>query len=95
MQRSRLSFICVLTICLISAAVVSFAANPPSSKTPKKPLLKLGAGPTTIELHRGWTLQSSCKVKAGGDKISKPGFATTGWHHAEVLTRPFPIPTTE
>src|SRR5438270_1987187 len=84
MQRSRLSFICVLTICLVSPAVVASASNPASSKTPKEPPLKLGSGPTIIELHRGWTLQSSCKVKAGGDEISKPGFASSGWHHAEV-----------
>src|SRR5450432_3938063 len=39
-----------------------------------------------LQLHRDWSLQSSCEVKASGDKISAPGFATAGWHHAEVPT---------
>jgi exo-1,4-beta-D-glucosaminidase len=39
-----------------------------------------------LQLHRGWTLQSSCQVKSTGDKISSPGFATADWHRAEVPT---------
>src|SRR5215472_16363840 len=40
----------------------------------------------TIELHRGWAIQSSCTVKATGEAISKAGFATKGWHRATVPT---------
>ena len=40
----------------------------------------------SVELHRGWALQSSCNVKATGDAISRSGFAIKGWHHAEVPT---------
>src|SRR5579864_2262253 len=44
------------------------------------------ASSTTVELRRDWALQSSCKIKAAGDAISKVGFATKGWHRAEVPT---------
>jgi exo-1,4-beta-D-glucosaminidase len=37
-------------------------------------------------LHRDWQLQSSCEMKADGTAISQPGFATVGWHRAEVPT---------
>lgn len=40
--------------------------------------------PTKLVLHRGWQVQSSCKVKADGKDISTEGFSTKGWHHAEV-----------
>ena len=40
----------------------------------------------TLQLHANWTIQSSCEVKAAGEKISSPGFPTRGWHHAEVPT---------
>lgn len=31
-------------------------------------------------LESGWKLQSSCKVKSGGEAISATGFATDDWH---------------
>lgn len=39
---------------------------------------------TKLFLHSGWELQSSCKVKGGGDKISLPEFSTAGWHSTMV-----------
>jgi exo-1,4-beta-D-glucosaminidase len=39
-----------------------------------------------VLLHNNWSLQSSCQVKATGEGISKTGFSTEGWHHAEVPT---------
>ena len=39
-----------------------------------------------LPLHRNWAIQSSCEVKAAGEKISAPGFVTVEWHHAEVPT---------
>src|SRR5205809_312683 len=45
-----------------------------------------------IDLAAGWTLQSSAKIKKGGDRtgagISRPGYAAAGWHHATVPTTP-------
>ncbi len=37
-----------------------------------------------VFLHDGWNLQSSCQVKANGERISSPGFRTEGWHSAAV-----------
>ena len=37
-----------------------------------------------IPLQTGWSLQSSAKVPAKGDVISRPGFATAGWHRITV-----------
>jgi exo-1,4-beta-D-glucosaminidase len=38
----------------------------------------------TLELLRGWEIQSSCEVKDSGGKISQAGFATEGWHTTTV-----------
>ncbi|MGB8654334.1 MAG: sugar-binding domain-containing protein [Candidatus Acidiferrales bacterium] len=35
-------------------------------------------------LESGWRLQSSCDVKAPGEKISAVGFSTEGWHATTV-----------
>src|SRR5579872_5646687 len=45
-----------------------------------------GYSQSRIQLRRGWQLQSSCKVKDGGESISRTGFSTAGWHYAEVPT---------
>jgi exo-1,4-beta-D-glucosaminidase len=37
-----------------------------------------------LDLHAGWMLQSSCKVKASGERIAAPGFHTDGWHPVTV-----------
>jgi exo-1,4-beta-D-glucosaminidase len=37
-----------------------------------------------MALHQGWVLQSSCKVKSGGEQISAPAFDTRGWHTVTV-----------
>lgn len=39
-----------------------------------------------IFLRSDWALESSCKVKAGGEQISTAGFRTTGWHAVSVPT---------
>ncbi len=39
---------------------------------------------TRFDLHAGWMLQSSCKVKSNGEQISALGFRTDGWHRATV-----------
>ncbi len=44
-----------------------------------------GAAPQgRIPLHQNWTIQSSCEVKSAGAEISRAGFDTSGWHHAEI-----------
>src|SRR5580698_3441161 len=37
-----------------------------------------------VPLHSGWALESGCKVTAGGEALSKPGFKTDGWHSTDV-----------
>jgi exo-1,4-beta-D-glucosaminidase len=39
---------------------------------------------TSVELLKGWEIQSSCEVKASGEQVSRAGFATTGWHKTTV-----------
>jgi exo-1,4-beta-D-glucosaminidase len=39
---------------------------------------------TSVELTRGWEIQSSCDAKAAGDQVSKLGFSTVGWHKTTV-----------
>jgi exo-1,4-beta-D-glucosaminidase len=39
-----------------------------------------------LELREGWAIQSSAKVKEEGEALSRPGFATAGWHRATVPT---------
>src|SRR5688572_28151974 len=52
-------------------------------------LLTLGlavpaAAGSRTPLVDGWTLQSSAKVSARGEDVSRPGFATAGWHAVTV-----------
>src|ERR1700719_3546051 len=35
-------------------------------------------------LHKDWQVQSSCDVKAGGDKISAVGYAVERWHRTDI-----------
>jgi exo-1,4-beta-D-glucosaminidase len=39
-----------------------------------------------IELHEGWSLETSAKVEAKGEQISTANFVPKGWHHATVPT---------
>jgi exo-1,4-beta-D-glucosaminidase len=39
---------------------------------------------STLELHSGWMLESSCRVKTNGEQISRAGFRTSGWQVASV-----------
>lgn len=43
-----------------------------------------GGSARSFELDRGWEIQSSCEVKAGGEEVSKVGFAAKGWHKTTV-----------
>jgi len=38
----------------------------------------------SLELARGWEIQSSCEAKSGGEQVSKAGFSTAGWHKTTV-----------
>jgi exo-1,4-beta-D-glucosaminidase len=59
---------------VLCTAAAAHAAVPISSQSAK------------IPLQRNWQLQSSCDAKSTGEKISRPGFRSTGWHSAKVPT---------
>ncbi len=40
--------------------------------------------PGSLELAKGWEIQSSCEAKDSGDAISRAGYATAGWHKTTV-----------
>src|SRR6266403_31662 len=65
---------------LLACSVIAFPAfaQIPKSSTPVQ------TGAKSLELLRGWEIQSSCEVKATGDKISQAGFATEGWHKSTI-----------
>ncbi|MGB6266015.1 MAG: hypothetical protein WBF56_09755, partial [Candidatus Acidiferrales bacterium] len=69
----------VAALLFASFALPSLAlAEPPASSS---------AGDTSgarQALESGWRLQSSCDVKAPGEKISAVGFSTEGWHATTV-----------
>jgi exo-1,4-beta-D-glucosaminidase len=44
------------------------------------------AAEVRLDLREGWAIQSSAKVAASGEAVSRPGFATAGWHRATVPT---------
>lgn len=37
-----------------------------------------------IQLKKGWAVESSAKIKAAGEAISKPGFDASKWHKCQV-----------
>jgi exo-1,4-beta-D-glucosaminidase len=43
-----------------------------------------GPSDAKLFLHDGWSLQSSCKISATGQRISTRGFRTESWHAAVV-----------
>jgi exo-1,4-beta-D-glucosaminidase len=53
------------------AASVLFAFGPPAQSGP-------------LALREGWTIQSSAKVSAKGDAVSKPDYRPEGWYVATV-----------
>src|SRR6266853_2249508 len=59
--------------CTLSA-LSSFADTPESVTRPSR----------SMELLRGWEIQSSCEAKHPGEQISQVGYATAGWHKTTV-----------
>jgi exo-1,4-beta-D-glucosaminidase len=57
----------------VALVAVSLAASPAGARPVER-----------LVLHDGWSLQSSEKIAEGGDVVSRPGFATTGWSTVAV-----------
>ena len=65
-----------------AAALIIALAGPCASSAQTN-----GAAPpvrASVELLRGWEIQSSCDAKAPGNQVSKVGFSTSGWHPTTV-----------
>src|SRR5208282_195650 len=75
-SRSAFRFF-LLGFTLLSAAARCMATGAPADARDGDPSSK-------IQLRQNWQIQSSCDVKAGGQKISTAGFPADGWHKAAV-----------
>ena len=72
MKLPRLASMCALLgACLLTAPLTR---STPAPATP----------PQSLELLKGWEIQSACDAKAAGEAISRAGFATAGWHKTTV-----------
>src|SRR5215469_3203566 len=71
----RAAFVTLAALTLTSLALVQAAPNA-SPRT---------ADPT-LPLAESWTLQSSSKIEANGEAISKPSFEPRNWYHVTVPT---------
>ena len=65
---------------LIAAVVCVTFALSSFADTPKTP----APSAKSMELLRGWEIQSSCEAKAAGEQVSQAGFATSGWHQTTI-----------
>ncbi len=70
LRRFLLTALLGCTLCALS----SFADTPESVTRPSR----------SMELLRGWEIQSSCEAKHPGEQISQVGYATAGWHKTTV-----------
>lgn len=71
----RFAFVCA------AAAVILLPLG--TLLTAESDIVRAASGPA-ISLDKGWQIQSSCEAKAGGEQISTPGFAASGWHKTTV-----------
>jgi exo-1,4-beta-D-glucosaminidase len=70
-----------ISLTALLASAVAFAI-PSSAQIPKTPAIASPAN--SLDLSSGWQIQSSCQAKEPGDKISRTGFMTAGWHKTTV-----------
>ncbi len=71
------------TLSLIVLLASSVFAFPLVAQVPKSPT-SIQTAMKSLQLLRGWEIQSSCEAKDSGEKISQSGFVATGWHKTTV-----------
>jgi exo-1,4-beta-D-glucosaminidase len=71
------------TLSLIVLLTSSVFAFPLFAQAPKSPT-SIQTATKSLELLRGWGIESSCDAKDSGEKISQNGFVATGWHKTTV-----------
>ena len=71
---------------LAVALVPAWAQYPGQMRQQERPPQMMTSGPAerTVNLNDLWFLQSSEKVKGGGEAVSQPGFRIDGWYPAVV-----------
>ncbi|HXI57379.1 MAG TPA: hypothetical protein VNO55_15035, partial [Polyangia bacterium] len=72
---------------LLTAAALGVALGGSASATEPAAPAPGGLGDlpaSRIELNDGWAVQSTRKVRAGGEAVSTPSFVPAGWYHATV-----------
>jgi exo-1,4-beta-D-glucosaminidase len=67
--------ILLLVSLLVCSPLISLSLAQTSQTTPAT---------KSLELLRGWEIQSSCEANTTGDKVSLSGFATSGWHKTTI-----------
>ncbi len=68
--------------CLLAS--VFFAIQFASAAEPDEADYRGSVPAARVSLNANWQIQSSCETKAGGEQISKAGFAAPGWHKTTV-----------
>jgi exo-1,4-beta-D-glucosaminidase len=71
---------CLRFFALLAVVAAAISQTNSSSAHPQQEAIPS----PTLELHSGWALESSCRIKAGGEQISQTRFQTDGWHPASV-----------
>jgi exo-1,4-beta-D-glucosaminidase len=67
--------ICLAALLLASPLVMPVFAQKPAGAA---------SAVRSLDLLRGWQIQSLCEAKADGGTVSQVGFATAGWHTSTV-----------
>lgn len=68
------------------ALAIAFGAMPAVSAAAQSPGGQAPVAPLRLDLSGPWRLEASPLVAAGGEAISKPGFAADSWHPVRVPT---------
>src|SRR5260370_27443780 len=93
MNLGKLHDACTILRIIIVSIAAGFLLRPSllsaqvsTAGTPQGKRHAVSAGQSKLPLREGWTLQTSLKVDANGEAISKANFVPHGWHQATVPT---------
>ncbi|HUA14890.1 MAG TPA: glycoside hydrolase family 2 protein [Verrucomicrobiae bacterium] len=82
-SRRRLPISFLILVLFVATALF---AQTPAPKHSEKAASSTHEVEAKLELHDGWSLETSAKVDAKGEVISTPRFSPRGWHSATVPT---------
>ncbi len=81
-MRSLRPMLSVLVGSLLAGVSLTMAGG--AARAEAAPAGRASAEGVRLDLRDGWSLQSSARVSASGEVLSRPGADTTGWHPARV-----------